>query len=75
MLRLVLLIAVLALFVDAFFYSGGYTQSVYRQVLIAADHLVALIAGAVDTGPDRDSSTPTMQLQQAVETARTTALF
>lgn len=75
MSRLILLIAVLALFVDAFFYSGGYTQSVYRQVLIAADHLVAFIGDAVDTGPDRDSSTRTIQLQQAVETARTTALL
>jgi hypothetical protein len=58
-LRLLLLIAVIALFVDAFFYSGAYTQSAYKQVSVTAQHLVDLIGEAVQTGPDRESSTGT----------------
>ena len=48
-LRTVFLLAVIVvLFVDAFFYSGAYTQAAYAQLVSAADYLVALISDAVD---------------------------
>lgn len=53
-LRTVFLLAVIiVLFVDAFFYSGAYTQAAYAQLVAAADYLVSLISDAVDsTRPD-----------------------
>lgn len=49
-LRAVFLIAVIVvLFVDAFFFSGAYTQAAYAQLVAAADYLVSLISGAVDS--------------------------
>lgn len=38
-MRLILLIAVIALAVDAFFYSGAYTQAVVRQVVSTAEQI------------------------------------
>jgi hypothetical protein len=55
-LRLLLLIAVIALFLDAFFYSGAYTQGAYAQVKYAADQFVSLIGDAVGFGPDQESA-------------------
>ena len=55
-LRLLLLIAVIVLFVDAFFYSGAYTQGAYAQVKLAADQLVSLIGDAVSFGPNQESA-------------------
>jgi hypothetical protein len=49
-LRTVFLIAVIVvLFVDAFFYSGAYTQAAYAQLVAAGDYLVSLISGAIDS--------------------------
>ena len=49
-LRTVFLLAVIVLlFVDAFFYSGAYTQAAYAQLVAAADYLVSLISEAVDS--------------------------
>jgi hypothetical protein len=60
-LRLLLVIAVMALFVDAFYYSGAHTQSALRQVTLAANELASLIGDAVQIGPDRESETQTRQ--------------
>ena len=51
-MRLLLLLLVVALFVDAFFYSGTYTQSAYKQVTVAAEQLVDVIGGAVEVNPE-----------------------
>lgn len=49
-LRTVFLVAVIiVLFVDAFFYSGAYTQAAYAQLVAAGDYLVSLIRGAIDS--------------------------
>jgi hypothetical protein len=61
-LRLLLLIAVIVLFVDAFFYSGAYTQAAYAQVIHAADQLVSLIGEAVSFGPDQESANQPTQI-------------
>lgn len=48
-LRTVFLLAVIVvLFVDAFFYSGAFTQAAYAQLVAAANYLVSWISGAVD---------------------------
>lgn len=54
-MRLLLLVAVVALFVDALFYSGRFTQSAYTNVTVAAEQLVDVIAGAVKVGPEREA--------------------
>ena len=49
-MRTVFLLAVIVvLFVDAFFFSGAYTQAAYAQLVAAADYLVSLISDAVDS--------------------------
>ena len=49
-MRTVLLMAVIiVLFVDAFFYSGAYTQAAYAQLVAAADYLMALISDVIDS--------------------------
>lgn len=48
MLRVLLLVLVIALLVDALLYSGAFTQSIYAFVKTAADQFVALIGDAVD---------------------------
>ncbi len=49
-MRTVFLLAVIVvLFVDAFFYSGAYTQAAYAQLVAAAAYLVSLIRDAVDS--------------------------
>ena len=49
-MRTVFLLAVIVvMFVDAFFYSGAYTQAAYAQLVAAGDYLVSLISGAVDS--------------------------
>jgi hypothetical protein len=55
-LRLILFIAVIALMVDAYVYSGAHTRSAYTQVAIAARHLVAYIGEVVDVGTEREGS-------------------
>lgn len=55
-MRLLLLIAVIVLLVDAFFYGGAYTQAAYAQVIHAADQLVSLIGDAVSFGSDQESA-------------------
>jgi hypothetical protein len=40
---------IVALFVDAFFYSGAYTQAAYAQLVAAGDYLVSLISGVIDS--------------------------
>ncbi len=47
---------IVVLFVDAFFYSGAYTQEAYAQLVAAADYLVSLIGDAVDgTKPEPEA--------------------
>jgi len=53
--RLLLLIAVIALFVDALFYSGNYTQSAFKQVTVAAEHVVDAIEEAVEVKPEAEA--------------------
>jgi hypothetical protein len=49
-LRTVFLMAVIiVLFVDAFFYSGAYTQAAFAQLVAAGDSLVSLIRGVIDS--------------------------
>ncbi len=49
-LRTVFLMSVIiVLFVDAFFYSGAYTQAAYAQLAAVGDYLVSLISDAVDS--------------------------
>jgi hypothetical protein len=49
-LRTVFLMAVIVvLFVDAFFYSGAYTQAAYAQLVAGADFFVSLIHGVIDS--------------------------
>jgi hypothetical protein len=49
-LRTVLLVVVIiVLFVDAFFYSGAFTQAAYAQVVAAGEFLVSLINGVIDS--------------------------
>ena len=49
-MRTVFLMAVIVvLFVDAFFSSGAYTQAAYAQLVAAADYLVSLISGVIDS--------------------------
>jgi hypothetical protein len=49
-LRTVFLMAVIiVLFVDAFFYSGAYTQAAYAELVAAGDYLVSLISGVIDS--------------------------
>jgi hypothetical protein len=40
---------IIVLFVDAFFYSGAYTQAAYAQLVAAGDSLVSLIRGVIDS--------------------------
>jgi hypothetical protein len=56
-LRTVFLMAVVVvLFVDAFFFSGAYTQAAYAQLVAAADFFVSLISGVIDSvKPEPDS--------------------
>ena len=61
-MRIVLLIAVIVLFVDAFFYSGAYTQGAYAKVKYAADQVVSLIGDAVDFGPGQESANRPTQI-------------
>lgn len=56
-LRILLLIIAIALFVDAFFFSGGFTQAAYAHVSVAAGQLVALIGDAVEIGPGEQGAT------------------
>ena len=53
-LLLILLVAV-ALFIDALFYSGRYTQFAYSNVTVAAEQLVDVIGEAVKVGPEREA--------------------
>ena len=47
---------IVLLFVDAFFYSGAFTQAAYAQLVAAADYLVSLISDAVDlTKPEPEA--------------------
>jgi hypothetical protein len=49
-LRTVFLMAVIVvLFVDAFYFSGAYTQAAYAQLIAAGDYLVSLISGVIDS--------------------------
>ena len=56
-LRILLLLMAIAFFVDAFFFSGGFTQAAYAQVSVAAEQFVALIGDAVEIGPEKQGST------------------
>ena len=65
-LRLILVFAVIALSVDAYFYNGAYTRSAYTQVSIAARQLVAYIGDAVDdVSTERQSSRAITRIWQA----------
>ncbi len=56
-MRLILFFAVIALAVDAYFYSGAYTRSAYTQVSIVARQFVAYVGDAVDdVAPERQGS-------------------
>lgn len=44
-----LLAAIVVLFVDAFFFSGAYTQAAYAQLVAAGEYLVSLVSGVVDS--------------------------
>lgn len=53
-MRLILLIAVIALAVDAFFYSGAYTKAVVGQVISVAEDVQNRVqdgAEPADAGP------------------------
>ena len=56
-MRILLLLIAIAFFVDAFFFSGGFTQAAYAHVSVAAGELVALIGDAVEIGPGKQGST------------------
>jgi hypothetical protein len=48
--RTVFLLAVIVvLFVDAFFYSGAFTQAAYAQLVAAGAFLVSVINGVIDS--------------------------
>ena len=55
-MRLFLFIAVIALLVDAYFYSGAHTRSAYMQVKIVAQEFVDYIGDTVDVGTERKTS-------------------
>lgn len=50
-MRLVLFIAVVALVVDALYFSGAYTQAAFRQLTVAVSELETRIRGGTDA-PD-----------------------
>ena len=51
-LRIILFIAVIALFIDAYFYSGAYTQATFVHVARAGEQLVGYISDTVTIGPN-----------------------
>ena len=55
-MRILLVIIVIALFVDAFFFSGAYTQSAYENLKVAADEVVAFVSDTVDYGSESEPS-------------------
>lgn len=55
-MRILLVIIVIVLFVDAFFFSGAYTQSAYNSLKAAADEFVAFISDVVEYGPEAGTS-------------------
>ena len=55
-MRLVLLIAVIALLVDVFLFGAAYTQGAYAQLKYAADQVVSLIGDVVGFGPHQEGA-------------------
>ena len=60
-MRLLLLIAVIALVVDALYYSGAYTQSAFKQLSLATEQFRAPI-GESDTPRERPAPTSVKEL-------------
>jgi hypothetical protein len=56
-LRIILFIAVVALFIDAYFYSGAFTQAVFFHVARAGEQFVAYISDTVVVIPNGDGAT------------------
>ena len=59
-MRLILLLAVIALAVDAFYYSGAYTQAVVRQVVSTAQQIQSRV-GDEKAPPDAGPAEPDRQ--------------
>lgn len=57
--RLILLILVVLLAVDALYFDGGYTQSVYRESSAAAARLANWADAELDEGDAAPQSEPT----------------
>ncbi len=60
-MRLLLLIAVVALVVDALYFSGAYTQSTFQQLSMAAEQLRAQI-GEPDVPRERPEPSSVKEL-------------
>jgi hypothetical protein len=57
--RLILFIAVIALAVDAYYYSGAYTQALVKQAIVIAEDVQNRVRdGAKETAPDSAAPKP-----------------
>jgi hypothetical protein len=61
-LRLILVIAVIALGVDALYHNGAYTQSAFKQASILTEQFRDRLDDTPRTGSDRETATTTKQL-------------
>jgi hypothetical protein len=52
--RLLLLIAVILLVIDALYYDGGYTQAAHRELSAAVSEVAGWISEEIETRTDED---------------------